>query len=66
MQIINNGNNASSSGVTFAQLLALLLIGLRLVGCIDWPWWLVLAPLWVPLAVAIVAVAAVALWQWLH
>jgi hypothetical protein len=42
---------------SFLSLLGLLLIGLRLAGCIDWPWWAVLAPLWAPLAI----VAALAL-----
>lgn len=42
---------------SFLSLLGLLFIGLRLAGCIDWPWWAVLAPFWPPLAI----VAALAL-----
>lgn len=34
----------------FLSLLGLLFVGLRLAGCIDWPWWAVLAPFWGPLA----------------
>ena len=36
---------------SFLSLLGLLFVGLRLVGCIDWPWWVVLAPFWAPLAI---------------
>lgn len=35
---------------SFLSLLGLLFVGLRLGGCIDWPWWAVLAPFWAPLA----------------
>ena len=41
----------------FLSLLGLLFVGLRLGGCIDWPWWVVLAPFWGPWAI----VAALAL-----
>lgn len=44
---------AASSGITFTSLLGLILIGLKLaeVGVVaTWPWWAVLAPLWVPSA----------------
>ena len=36
--------------IGFLGLLALLFIGLRLGGVIDWSWWIVLLPLWGPLA----------------
>ena len=38
--------------VVFAGLLALLFIGLKLAGAIDWSWWWVLSPLWAPWAAA--------------
>lgn len=34
----------------FLGLLCLLFIGLKLTNHVTWPWWKVLAPLWVPLA----------------
>ncbi len=58
-----NENGGSHSSVSFLELLTLLLIGLRLADVIDWPWWLVLAPLLLPLAVELAAVVAVALVQ---
>lgn len=33
-------------------LLTLLFVGLKLGGCIAWPWWAVLAPTWLPFALA--------------
>lgn len=38
----------------FLSLLGLLFIGLKLMGYIDWSWWWVLAPLWVPVVAAAV------------
>ncbi len=35
----------------FLGLLALLFIGLKLTNHINWPWWGVLAPLWIPVAI---------------
>lgn len=37
----------SSGGVGFPGLLAILFIGLKLGGVIDWSWWWVLSPLWI-------------------
>lgn len=45
-------NTSSSGGIGFAGLLTVLFIGLKLTGYIDWSWWWVLSPLWIPLAVA--------------
>ena len=36
----------------FLGLLLILFIGLKLTGHIDWAWHWVLAPLWLPLAIA--------------
>jgi len=45
-------NNSSSSGIGFCGLLAIVFITLKLLGKIDWSWWWVLAPLWIPLGIA--------------
>ena len=37
----------------FLVLLTTLFIGLKLTGNIDWSWWWVLSPLWVPLGFAV-------------
>ena len=41
--------------MNFMPLLALLFIGLKLTNSIDWSWWFVLSPLYVP-AIIVVAV----------
>lgn len=43
--------STSSGGVGFFGLLGILFIGLKLGGVIDWSWWWVLSPLWIPPAV---------------
>lgn len=42
----------SSGGLGFAGALALLFIGLKLGGVVGWSWWWVLAPIWIPAAIA--------------
>lgn len=51
------------TGTLFFELLFLLFLGLKLGNVIDWSWWWVFAPLWVPLVlvVAIVGVMFIAL-----
>jgi hypothetical protein len=39
-----------SGGVSFCSLLLLLFVGLKLTGFINWSWWWVLSPFWIPLA----------------
>lgn len=36
----------SVGGIGFFELLAILFIGLKLTGYIDWSWWWVLSPIW--------------------
>ncbi|MCL2001742.1 MAG: hypothetical protein FWG74_09925 [Planctomycetes bacterium] len=43
-----------ASGVGFPGLLALLFIGLRLAGVIDWHWAWILSPIWIPMALGLV------------
>lgn len=40
----------NSGGIGFLGALALIFITLKLTGYIDWSWWWVLSPLWIPLA----------------
>lgn len=43
----------TSSGIGFPGLLTILFIGLKLTGSIDWSWWWVLCPIWLPVAVVL-------------
>jgi len=62
---MNTENAESSRGsgiqIGFSGLLALLLIGLKLLGKIDLSWFWVLAPLWVPFALLLLLLILAAL-----
>lgn len=57
---MSDNSNKQTSGVSFAGLLTLIFITLKLTGYITWSWWWVLAPLWISGAI-IVAVFLFAL-----
>lgn len=46
--------NVTVVGAPFFSLLTLLFIGLKLTNYIDWSWWWVLAPLWMPLTIVMI------------
>lgn len=46
----------------FLELLAILFIGLKLMGYIDWSWWLVTLPIWGGLVLGLVVMFCVFLW----
>jgi hypothetical protein len=43
-------NSSQSNGIGFGSVLALIFITLKLTKTIDWSWWWVLAPIWIPIA----------------
>jgi hypothetical protein len=45
-------SSGSSGDVGVLGLLGVLFVGLKLVGVVDWSWWLVTLPFWGGLAVA--------------
>jgi MFS superfamily sulfate permease-like transporter len=49
-----SNKGASGAGMGFFTLLGVLFIGLRLANVIDWPWWVVLAPIWGPAVLVVV------------
>jgi len=42
-----------SGGVSLGVVLFVVFLVLKLVGTIDWSWWWVTAPLWIPAALGI-------------
>lgn len=51
---MNNNTNASTgNGIGFCGILTLIFITLKLIGIINWSWWWVLSPLWIPVAIAL-------------
>lgn len=57
----DNNYRSSGGGVSFAGLLTILFIGLKLTGHIDWSWWMVTSPIWITLCCIIAVLAVVGL-----
>lgn len=51
---MDNNNTSSGGGIGFLGLLTIVFITLKLCAFINWSWWWVLAPLWIPVALALV------------
>ena len=58
---MTDNGTTRSGGIGFFGLLAIVFITLKLCGIIDWEWWLVLAPIWVPVLVVFVVVFIITL-----
>jgi hypothetical protein len=56
-------NNNTSNGIGIGTILFLIFMTLKLTGFIDWSWWWVTSPLWIPLAfgIVIIGIAGLAL-----
>lgn len=46
-------NSSVSFSFPFLSILSLIFITLKLIGIIDWTWWWVLSPLWMPSALIV-------------
>lgn len=44
-------SNSTSGGIGFTGLLTIVFIVLKLIGYIDWSWWWVVSPIWIPIAI---------------
>ena len=53
-------NNSKSIGIGICNLLACIFIVLKLCHVIEWGWGWVLAPLWIPFIIAIIAMIVIA------
>ena len=49
--------NRDTGWVSFLEILTLLFIGLKLTGYITWSWIWVLAPLWIPMGIALLVLS---------
>src|SRR5688572_15988423 len=54
-----SSNNTSSGGAGFTSLLLLAFIVLKLCNVIDWSWWWVLSPFWIPAGIALLLLSAI-------
>ncbi|AUR83338.1 transmembrane fragile-X-F protein [Vibrio phage 1.033.O._10N.222.49.B8] len=48
-----SGKSNQSAGIGFFGVLTILFIGLKLASVINWSWWWVLAPMWLPVTTAV-------------
>lgn len=46
---------STSSGIGLSGAVFIVFLVLKLTGTIDWSWWWVTCPLWIPVAVTIIA-----------
>lgn len=53
----NTTKTTVSTSFPFLSILALIFITLKLIGIITWSWWLVLLPIYGPLALVLVGLA---------
>jgi hypothetical protein len=49
-----SSSSSSSGGIGFGGLLAVVFITLKLTDYIDWSWWWVLSPIWIPIVLVLV------------
>ena len=54
-------NNNTSNGIGFGTVLFLVFLVLKLTGNIDWSWWWITSPIWIPLALGIVILGIIGL-----
>lgn len=54
-------NISTNGGIGFLGALTILFIALKLTNVIDWSWWWVLAPIWIPVAAVLGIIAIVAI-----
>jgi len=47
--------DSSSKGLGLCDVLTVVFIVLKLIGVIDWSWWWVLAPVWIPVIIVVIA-----------
>lgn len=49
----NNSSNSTAGGIGFTGVLTIVFVVLKLCGVIHWSWLWVLAPLWIPIVIAL-------------
>ncbi len=54
---------STSTGIGFSGLLTIAFVVLKLTNQIDWNWWWVLSPIWIPLALIVFIVLIIILFK---
>jgi hypothetical protein len=58
---MSNQSNVSSGGIGMGGALFLLFLGLKLTGHIDWSWWWVTSPLWLPFVIILTLIGVISI-----
>ena len=53
----------AGGGIGLPAVLFVVFLVLRLTGTIDWSWWWVTAPLWIPWAAGLIALPVWLIWR---
>ena len=62
----NTGIKIVGPNIGFWSILGIVFLVLKLTHVIDWSWWWVLAPFWIPFTIFMVtAMAMIGIWWWL-
>ena len=56
-----NRENTASTGLSFGSILFFIFLVMKLTHYIDWSWWWVTAPLWLPITVVLAIFGAIGL-----
>ena len=62
----NDTKKATGTGFSLGTVLFIVFFILKLTNVIDWSWWWVTAPLWIPFAIAVTILAILGLIVLLH
>ena len=54
-------SESKTGGIGFFGLLTIVFITLKLTNYIDWSWWWVLSPLWIPFAIIVLVILLLAI-----
>lgn len=58
-----NNNNRGSSGLGLSTVLTLIFLVLKLVGVIDWSWWLVFLPTIISVGLWLILIVVFFVWE---
>ena len=53
------GKENTSNGVGIGMVLFIVFLVLKLTGTIDWSWWWVTSPLWIPLVLVVATLSVI-------
>ena len=55
----NNRSSAAGGGLGILRVVEIVFIILKLLGIINWSWWIVLIPLWIDLGVSLLIILVI-------